>query len=96
MIQHKPWPIQTITDCKDSCRLSRQLQTVETVAHSHNSCRQLQTIVDMLVPVPHQTYQNLDIYGEKSRIRETLNLSTYADNRTNTDTDTFVLEGGGI
>ena len=31
-IQHKLWPIQTFTACQDSCKLSRQLQTGNTVA----------------------------------------------------------------
>ena len=48
-ILHKPWPIQTIADCQDSCTMSRQLQTVNTVVDCQGYCGQLQTFADMSV-----------------------------------------------
>ena len=31
-IEHKPWSIETVTDCQDNNRLSRQFQTFKTAA----------------------------------------------------------------
>ena len=39
--------VQTVAECQDSCRKSRQLQKVKTVVESQDSCRksrQLQTV----------------------------------------------------
>ena len=44
--------VKTVEDCQDSCRLSRQLQTVnatQTVANCQDNCRQLNTFADMFV-----------------------------------------------
>ena len=48
-IRYKPWPIQTAADCQasfksqDCCRMSRKLQTVQTVSDCQDNCTQLQT-----------------------------------------------------
>ena len=43
-IHHNPWPIQTVTNCQGSCRLSRQLQTDNKVVDCWDNCRQLHTV----------------------------------------------------
>ena len=40
----QPWLIQIFAYCYDSCRLSRQLQAVNTVADFQDNCRQLQAV----------------------------------------------------
>ena len=38
-IQHKPWSIQTFTNCQENCRRSRQLQSVKTISDCQYSFR---------------------------------------------------------
>ena len=45
-IQHKPWPIQTVTYCQDCYILSRQLHTVKTGTYCHDSYRNLQKVTE--------------------------------------------------
>ena len=42
-IRHKPWPIQTVADCKNSYSHLRQLQTTKTVTGCKYNCKQMQT-----------------------------------------------------
>ena len=72
LIQHKPWPIQTVKDFQDSCRLSSQLQTVKSVVNSHKrSCiretknlltdvdSRINTILKRLCDISHK--KNLEV-----------------------------------
>ena len=42
-IWHQLWHIQTVADCQDGCRRSKQFQTVKTVADCQGNCIWLQT-----------------------------------------------------
>ena len=39
LMKHQPRPVQTFSDCQDSCILSSQLQTVETGNTTEEFCR---------------------------------------------------------
>ena len=60
--------VQTVSDCQDSCILSRQLHTVKTVAYWQDNCSMSVSQSDYFsYACSHPTTQNLDVFPGNRR-----------------------------